>query len=237
MYEKTFNVPQFNTVIDNAVKEFEAEQKKLTDKINTLSWAKKCVATIQNKLSEAYTTINSQEHELEVLEQKLREEQQQRKEYERLGTRLTDITKENANLNVQLTALQELHETTSRQLAEEKRQREDLEMKLNEMSKLSAGMAKKASEEAMQKALRTYANTSKQKRMDKRAFAKTAILELANVNGLTLPPDLAATIDHLDDEQPETKVVVNGDFVQNKHVDNEVGNVASGAAGISVNKG
>ena len=80
-------------------------------------------------------------------------------------------------------------------------------MKLAELSKLSAGMAKKASEEAMLKALRTYANTSKRKTVDKRTFAKTAILELANVNGLMLPDDLAATIEALDDEQPEAKVV------------------------------
>lgn len=93
------------------------------------------------------------------------------------------------------------------QLADEKRQREELEMKLTEMSKLTTGMAKKTSEEAMLKALRTYANTSKRKTIDKRIFAKTAILEMANANGLTLPPDLAATIDSLDDDQTEPKTV------------------------------
>ena len=98
-------------------------------------------------------------------------------------------------------------ERFTKQLADEKKQREELEMKLAELNKLSAGMAKKSSEEAMLKALRTYANTSKRKTVDKRTFAKTAILELANVNGLVLPDDLAATIESLDDEQPDTKVV------------------------------
>ena len=68
-------------------------------------------------------------------------------------------------------------------------------------------MAKKASEDNQIKALRTYVNRSKRKTPDKRVFAKYAMLEIANANGLTLPEELAATIDSLDDEQPEPKVV------------------------------
>lgn len=118
---------------------------------------------------------------------------------------------EQNNLRQEMTRLQDDNAALVQKLADEKRQREELEMKLAEMNKLSAGMAKKTSEEAMLKALRTYANTSKRKTIDKRIFAKTAILEMAIVNGLTLPPDLAATIDALDDEQaePKTSVTVN----------------------------
>lgn len=122
-----------------------------------------------------------------------------------------NAVQEQSNINVELQEKNKSQhdeiERLTRQLADEKKQREELEMKLAELSKLSAGMAKKASEEAMLKALRTYANTSKRKTVDKRTFAKTAILELANVNGLMLPDDLAATIEALDDEQPEAKVV------------------------------
>lgn len=99
------------------------------------------------------------------------------------------------------------------QLEDEKQRRAELEMKLAEMSKLTTGMAKKASEEAMLKALRTYANTSKRKTVDKRTFAKTAILEMANVNGLVLPEDLAAIVESLDDDQTDPKVVnVSGNY-------------------------
>ena len=49
-------------------------------------------------------------------------------------------------------------ESLREQLAEEKRARAELEMKIAELSKLSAGMAKKSSEEDLLKALRTYAN-------------------------------------------------------------------------------
>lgn len=33
------------------------------------------------------------------------------------------------------------------------------------------------------------------------------VLELANANGIVFPEDLAATLDSLDDEQPDPKVV------------------------------
>ena len=109
-------------------------------------------------------------------------------------------------------ALDEI-EQLQQQLADEKRQRAELEMKMNEMSKLSAGVAKKSSEEDLLKALRTYVNRSKRKTTDKRVFAKTAILEIANANGLDLPEDLKAAIDSLDDEQAEPKVVnVTGNY-------------------------
>ncbi len=87
------------------------------------------------------------------------------------------------------------------------------EVRLSEMSKLTAGMAKKTPEEDLLKALRTYVNRSKRKTPDKRAIAKMATLEIANANGLVLPEDLAAAIESLDDEQAEPKVVtVNGSY-------------------------
>ena len=205
MYQKSFNIPQFNSIIDNAIKEYaqekrvlENDQKRVDEKIDLLKWAKECIDTIQKKLSEAYQQLNQQEHDLAVLEQQLKEEREQREEHARLDAKLMDLTEQNAALTAQIAVQQEMFEKSNRQLVDEKRQREELEMKLAELNKLSAGMAKKASEEAMLKVLRTYANTSKRKTMDKRTFAKTAILELANVNGLVLPDDLAATIESLD---------------------------------------
>lgn len=100
------------------------------------------------------------------------------------------------------------NESLREQLAEEKRARAELEMKMAELSKLSAGVAKKSSEEDLLKALRTYANRSKRKTADKRMFAKSAILEIAIANGLDLPEDLKAVIESLDDEQTEPKIVI-----------------------------
>ena len=95
------------------------------------------------------------------------------------------------------------------QLQAEKEQRTKAEMQLSEMSKLSAGVAKKVSQEEVLKALRVFVNKSKRKKVEKRIAVKEMVLELANANGLVLPEDLAAAIDSLDDEQPEPRVVNN----------------------------
>lgn len=207
MGQKSFNIPQFNSVIDAAIKEYETEEKKINEKKELLDYAKKCVVSLQKKLNEAYQTINSQEHDLSVLEQQLEEEKQQREERARLDEKIQGITEQNTALLEQLANCDDRNKHISQKLVDEKRQREELEMKLVEMRKLLDNVTKKTSEEAMLKALRTYANTSKRKTIDKRIFAKTAILEMANANGLTLPPDLAATIDSLDDDQTEPKTV------------------------------
>ena len=93
------------------------------------------------------------------------------------------------------------------QLQAEKDLRTKAEMQLGEMSKLSAGVAKKASQEELLKALRVFVNKSKRKKLEKRIAVKEMVLELVIANGLTLPEDLAAAIDSLDDEQPEPRVV------------------------------
>ena len=93
------------------------------------------------------------------------------------------------------------------QLQDEKERNQQLEMRLSEMSKLSAGVAKKSSQEELMKALRIFINKSKQKRIENRTAVKEMVLELANANGIVFPEDLATTLDCLDDEQPDPKVV------------------------------
>ena len=80
-------------------------------------------------------------------------------------------------------------------------QLQEREMQLNEMTKLSASVAGKTSQDELHKALRVFVNKSKRKKIEKRIAIKEMVLELANANGAVLPEDLAATIDSLDDEQ------------------------------------
>ena len=134
--------------------------------------------------------------------------------YSRTLEAVEEMLAENGRLTATVSSQEETissqEETIERlrsQLQEEREQRAELEMKLMEMNKLSTGMAKKASEDNLLKALRTYVNRSKRKTADKRAFAKSATLEIANANGLDLPEDLKAAIDSLDDELSEPKVV------------------------------
>ena len=135
------------------------------------------------------------------------------REYENVVTRAEELNELNKVLEGVDVLLQDNENLRSEiddlraELDEERKQRSELEMKLNEMSKLSTGMAKKAPEEDLFKAFRTYANRSKRKTADKRAFAKSAMLEIAIANGLDMPEDLKTIIESLDDEQAEPKVV------------------------------
>ena len=109
-----------------------------------------------------------------------------------------------------LSQIDDLKEENERLNAENERLREDVqekEMKLSELSKLSAGVAKKSSQDEVLKALRTFVNKSKRKKYEKRVAIKEMVLELAYANNLVFPDDLAATLESLDDEPSESKVV------------------------------
>ena len=119
---------------------------------------------------------------------------------------VNEIVAENESMKTEIEGLQS-------QLQAEKEQRTKAEMQLSEMSKLSAGVAKKASQEEVLKALRVFVNKSKRKKVEKRIAVKEMVLELANANGVLLPEDLSAAIDSLDDEQVEARVVnVQGNY-------------------------
>ena len=122
---------------------------------------------------------------------------------------LAEIDHLNEKVETQNEEMENLHQ----QLQEEKERNQALEMKLAEMSKLSAGVAKKASQDDLQKALRIFLNISKRKMIGKREVAKTVITEMITSAKLTLPDDIMDMLDHLDDEQPEAKVVnVQGNY-------------------------
>jgi hypothetical protein len=91
---------------------------------------------------------------------------------------------------------------------EEKEARAKVELQLNEMSKLAAGVVKKSSQDEVLKAVRTFVNKSKQKTSKKRTLIKEMVLEFTFANGIVLPDEMAATVYALDDE-PEVPTVVN----------------------------
>ena len=99
---------------------------------------------------------------------------------------------------------------------------QQMELQLNEMSKFSAVMAKKSSEDDVVKFIRVFVNRSKQKTIKKRALIKEMLLEFTYANGIVLPDDLMAAIYALDDEQPEAKIVIEkaGDVITEGGVKN-----------------
>ena len=80
-------------------------------------------------------------------------------------------------------------------------QLQEKDTQLKELNKLSAGVAKKSSQDDVSKALRIYLNTSKRKTLAKREAAKTVFLELIAAAKLDVPEDIMDLLNHFDDEQ------------------------------------
>ena len=99
------------------------------------------------------------------------------------------------------------------QMLEEKERRLASETKLSELNKLTAGVAKKSSQDDMIRAMRSYLNISKRKTLGKREAAKMVFMELFSSAKMNLPEDIAELLEHLDDEQDGAKVVnVTGNY-------------------------
>ena len=112
------------------------------------------------------------------------------------------------NLFSKIESQQEELESQKAEIDSLRAQLQEKEVQLSEQRKLTTGMAKKSSEEDLQKALRTYFNTSKRKTIGKRVAVKTVITEFISTMKISLPDDLAEALEHLDDEQSEPQIVI-----------------------------
>ena len=72
---------------------------------------------------------------------------------------------------------------------------------------MSAGVAKKSSQDDILKAMRSYLNISRRKTQSKREAAKMVFMELFASAQMELPEDIVDSLAHLDDELSEAKVV------------------------------
>lgn len=119
-------------------------------------------------------------------------------------------------------ALIEENEQLKEEVENLRQQLHEKETRLSELQKLSAGVAKKSSQEVVEKAMRIYLNTSKRKTLSKREAAKTVLLELVTSAKLELPEDLMDQLNHFDDENPEPQIVIDkaGDVIADGGVKN-----------------
>ena len=152
-------------------------------------------------MKEEVKTEELKEAAREVRRQLEREQERIAEEAQRLEQQLRTLDA-TEDLLAEIERLKDEGEGLRSQLQEEKERSTRLEMQLNEMGKMTASVAGKASQEEVLKALRVFVNKSKRKKLEKRIAVKEMVLELANANGLLLPEELAASIDSLDDEQP-----------------------------------
>ena len=139
--------------------------------------------------------------------ERLQEREAQLQDYSRWMDATDELIAENERLRNELRKALADAEWARQQLQEEKEVRKALEMKLSELNKLSAGVARKSAIDSILKVVRSYLNTSKRKTLAKREAAKTVITELFAAAKVMLPEDIMDTLDHLDDEQVEPKVV------------------------------
>jgi cell division septum initiation protein DivIVA len=121
--------------------------------------------------------------------------------YLRVLDSFDELVKKNEDLNDQVEMLKEEIDSLKQQLQEK-------EVRLSELGKLSAGVAKKSSHDDVSKAMRIYLNTSKRKTLSKREAAKTVFLELITAAKLELPEDIMELLNHFDDENPEPQIVI-----------------------------
>ncbi len=150
-------------------------------------------------LNELGEWLNDARRDIERDRERLAEKIE-RMDYYRKALDITDELLQEAE------ALKTENETLREQLAAEKKLRAEQEVKMAEMSKLSAGMAKKTSQDDLFKAMRSYLNISKRKSPGKREAAKMVFTELFTSAKLDLPEDIREMLDHLDGEQAESAV-------------------------------
>lgn len=166
-------------------------------------------------LNELGEWLNDTRRDIERDRERLAEKME-RMDYYRKALDITDELLQEAE------ALKTENETLREQLSAEKKLRAEQEVKMAEMSKLSAGMAKKTSQDDLFKAMRSYLNISKRKSPGKREAAKMVFTELFTSAKLDLPEDIREMLDHLDDEQAEAKIVIEkaGDVIAEGGVKN-----------------
>ena len=111
---------------------------------------------------------------------------------------------ENERLKSELEQQQTENDDLHQQLENLRQQLGERDMKIKEMSNLSANVAKKSSQEALEKAIRIYINTSKRKTQAKREVAQAQQQDFIVTAKLEMPDDIMESLDHLDDEQPES---------------------------------
>ena len=136
--------------------------------------------------------------------------------YLKLVEQFESLLEENERLKSDLEQQQAENDRLHQLLDEkDKRQKEtetllkEKDTQLNELGKFSVGVAKKSSQESLEKAFRIYINTSKRKTQAKREVAHAQLLDFITTAKLEMPEDIMEQLNHLDDEQPVSAPVTN----------------------------
>ena len=155
---------------------------------------------MENILPDFDVWLSNSRHDIDKEDEKLTKKAEHLNGYRKALNVAERLHTENENLHTENENLIAENKELRRQNQEEKDARAKAEMQLNEMSKLSAGVVRKSSQDEVLKAVRTFINKSKQKTSKKRTLIKEMVLEFACANGILLPEELAQAVYSLDDE-------------------------------------
>ena len=149
---------------------------------------------LKEAASEARRRVKREQDEIQEQFEELKERHEELNGFMLTLEATEDLLAEIDRLKDENEGLREANEGLQQQLQEK-------DMQLKELNKLSAGVAKKSSQDDVSKAMRIYLNTSKRKTLSKREAAKTVFLELIAAAKLDVPEDIMDLLNHFDDEQ------------------------------------
>ena len=125
-----------------------------------------------------------------------------------LLSRVEELEEENKTLQQENEKQRETINNQQEEIEKLRTENKEKDIQIAELSKLSVGVAKKSSQDDLQKAITKYMNVSKRKTISKRITVKTIIMELCNAVGFVMPKEMAETWAALDDEQTDPKIVL-----------------------------
>ena len=125
-----------------------------------------------------------------------------------LLSRVEELEEKNKTLQQENEKQQEVIDNQHEEIEKLRTENKEKDIQIAELSKLSVGVAKKSSQDDLQKAITKYMNVSKRKTISKRMMVKTIIMELCNAVDFTMPKDMAETLEALDEEQPDPKLTI-----------------------------
>jgi uncharacterized phage infection (PIP) family protein YhgE len=168
-------------------------------------------------ISKRCNEVNAYDRLLDALDEVLEEVDDLIEKVDRKQQEVDDLTEQLEQMDAEIARVREQKDAeiarVREQLLEVKELKLALETQLSELSKLSAGVAKKSSQDDFITATRSYLNVSKRKTQSKREAAKMVFMELFSSVRVELPKDIKELLEHLDDEQTEGKVVnVTGNY-------------------------
>ena len=134
--------------------------------------------------------VNAYDHLLDAVDELISDNDDLADELERQQQEIDDLNEQLEQKDAEVANMRQ-------QMLEEKERRLASETKLSELSKLTAGVAKKSSQDDMIKAMRSYLNISKRKTQGKREAAKMVFMEMLSNAKLELPDDIMELLEHL----------------------------------------